>query len=63
MKGELRLPREIDTETRDLLNCIFITVPEQRITVKAIMEKPYWRDFNWERIRQKDWRKDMSPSK
>lgn len=60
VKGEMRLPKEIDTETRDLLNGIFNVVPDQRLTVKQIMEKPYWRDFDWERVRQRDWRQELA---
>ena len=49
--GDLKLPRQLDQSARDLLQCIFNVEPNLRITVKGIMEKAYFRDFDWDRIR------------
>lgn len=48
------LPRDIDHQARDLLQCIFNVDPNLRITLKDIVRKPFFKDLNWEAIRKRD---------
>ena len=52
--GETKLPRDIDQATRDLLQCIFNIEPDLRITLKDMVKKPFFKDLNWESIRNRD---------
>ena len=47
------MPRDIDQATRDLLTSIFNTEPNLRITVKDMMKKSYFKDINWDKVRNK----------
>ena len=49
--GDMKLPRDIDQATRDLLNCIFQVEPNLRITIKDIMKKAFFKDINWDKVR------------
>jgi len=54
VQGDIKLPRDIDQATRDLLQCILVVDPNQRITVKEIMKKAFFREVNWERVRARE---------
>lgn len=59
----MKLPRDIDQGTRDLLQCIFNVDPNLRITIKEIMKKSFYKDTNWERVRERDFDSDEIPFK
>jgi len=42
IKGDLKLPNNIDRPTRDLLSSIFNVEPNLRITIKDIMKQPFF---------------------
>ena len=50
----MKLPRDIDQATRDLLNCIFQVEPNLRITIREMMRKAFFKDINWDKVRQRD---------
>ena len=47
------MPRDIDQSTRDLLQCIFNVEPNLRISVKEMTKKSFFKDMDWESIRNK----------
>lgn len=49
----MKLPRDIDQQTRDLLQCIFNVDPNLRITIKDMMKKPFFKDVNWDQVRHR----------
>lgn len=53
LHGDVKLPRDIDQSTRDLLNCIFNVDPNSRISIKDIMKKPFFKDTIWQRVRNR----------
>jgi len=59
----MKLPRDIDQSTRDLLQCIFNVEPNCRITIKEMMKKSFFRDSNWEKIRNRQIDPDTVPYK
>uniref|UniRef100_A0A7S3CPC5 Uncharacterized protein n=1 Tax=Strombidium rassoulzadegani TaxID=1082188 RepID=A0A7S3CPC5_9SPIT len=63
VKGELKLPRDIDQQTRDLLQCIFSVDPNMRISINEVMKKSYFKETNWEQVRAKKFDPDDVPYK
>ena len=57
IQGDVKLPRDIDQSMRDLLQCIFTPEPNLRITVKDLMKKQYFKDVDWNELKNK---KDLS---
>lgn len=57
----MKLPRDIDHETRDLLNRIFTVDANLRITISDIMQSLFFKDINWERLRMHDIEQDKIP--
>jgi len=53
LQGDIKLPRECDQATRDMLQCIFNVEPNLRITVKDLMKKQFFKDTDWDRIRNR----------
>jgi len=53
LAGEIKLPRDIDQHTRDLIQCILIVEPDLRISLKDLPKKPYFKDFDFEKIRHR----------
>lgn len=53
IKGDLKLPSNIDHSTRDLLCSIFNPEPNLRITIKDIMKSPFFKDYDWDKLRNK----------
>ena len=52
--GDIKMPRDVDQATCDLLKSILVVDPNLRITVKDIMKKAFFREVNWERIRARE---------
>lgn len=57
----MKLPRDIDHETRDLLNRIFTVDANLRITISEIMGTPFFKDVNWEELRAHEIDEDKIP--
>lgn len=57
------MPRDLDQPTRDLLRSIFEVDPNNRITLKEMLEKSFFKDVDWDRIRHKQIDKDEVPYK
>ena len=53
------MPRDADNLARDLLKSILMVEPNLRLTIDGIMKKPYFKEFDWDRIRDRDWRYEM----
>jgi len=54
IQGDIKFPRDIDQSTRDLLQNIFNVEPNLRITAKEIMKKSFFKEIDWDAMRNKN---------
>lgn len=59
IKGEVKLPRDIDQSTKDLLLAIFQVDPNLRINIEQMKEKHFFSEVDWDMIKRGQM--DMSP--
>jgi serine/threonine protein kinase len=52
IKGEIKMPRDLDEPTKDLLLTFFQVDPNLRITIDQIKEKSFFKDVDWEAVKQ-----------
>lgn len=53
IKGEMKLPRGLNNESRDLLQCIFEVDPNIRISIEDLRAKPFYKKIDWKSLKNR----------
>jgi hypothetical protein len=49
----MKLPRGLNNESRDLLQCIFEVDPNIRISIEDLRAKPFYKKIDWKSLKNR----------